>query len=93
MMEMFWLCLSESRYHLQIIDETLGACHYSWDPFEKPDNSPLYTVAGNILLNTSVTATESKREKGPLCLWLRELLKKLEGILLVKTEHRRATMS
>lgn len=37
-------------------------------------------MVGNILLNTSITATKSKRDKGPLCLWPRELLKKLDHL-------------
>jgi hypothetical protein len=30
----------KSGYHPQIIDETLGALHYSWTPTKKPDKSP-----------------------------------------------------
>jgi hypothetical protein len=71
----------KSKYHLQIIDLTLGAHYYSWILLKKIDNSPLSTVADNILLNASITTTESKRDNRFPYLKPQKLVKKPKRVM------------
>jgi hypothetical protein len=48
--------------HLPIGDETRSSSLFL-DPIEKLDESPLFTIANNILLKTSITTTKSRGDK------------------------------
>jgi hypothetical protein len=64
----------------------------SLEPTEKPERRPMSMVIENILLKASMTTTNRRGDRGSPCLSPLELLKKLDGEPLTKTEKRTEEM-